>query len=215
MPLMIEAFPLCWPTHKPRTPAMARKRANFSTANKGAQYASRKQLSVYEATRRVLIELEKYKNVGKPIRVPQASIIISTNIPVKRDGLPYRVAVYFSLDNKSYCLPCDKWDRVADNLAAVAAHLNAMRGIERWGVGDSHDVYTGFKALPEVTEAENDIWLILGLNVKPDDAEVVKLAYRNKAKVLHPDMENGDEVAFNTLNESYRKALLFYPNSTN
>lgn len=222
---MIEAFPLYWPVNRPRIKKEDRKSANFHafkderSSYSGNTYRVKKRLSVAEATKRLVSELDKYTKVGHPYRVEPGSIIISSNIPIKKDGLPYSnysnpedpgVAVYFTLDGKPYCLPCDKWDRVEDNIAAIAAHVAAMRGIERWGVGEAHDVYTGFKALPEATEAYMDIWLTLGLSGKPDDVQWVKNAFRHKAGQLHPDKPGGSHEAFTHLQEAYQKALTFF-----
>ena len=64
-------------------------------------------------------------------------IVISTNAELRQDGFPYSnrrapedvgVAVYFTLEGRPYVLPCDKWERVADNLAAIAKHVEAKRG---------------------------------------------------------------------------------------
>jgi hypothetical protein len=214
---MVEAYPLHWPLNKRRTAKESRNRSNFSTQVSGGY--GRRMVTMAEAISRVKSELDKYSRVGKPYRVPPSSVVISTNVPVKKDGLPYSgmaqpedtgAAVYFKLDGKDYCLPCDKWDRVEDNLAAIAAHISAMRGIERWGVGESHDVYTGFAALPESTEAERNIWDVLGLSVKPDNIEAVKKAYRERANVCHPDKPTGSHQSFTELQNAYEKALKFY-----
>lgn len=211
---MIEAYPLHWPTNKARTPATKRQRAHFGTQTKGEYYNSRKQISVYEATSRILAELNKYTRVGQTIRVPKTSIIISTNIPVRKDGLPYSnfrepddpgAAVYFTLDKRPYCLPCDKWDRVADNLAAIAAHIAANRGIERWGVGESIDVYRGFTALPETIESAKNYWEILGFNGQPKTFDEVKAHYRQLLKERHPDT-GGSEEAFHELQGAFEFA---------
>ena len=63
-----------------------------------------------------------------------ANVIVSTNVAVRRDGLPYArqrtpedpgAAVYFKLESvpEGLVLACDRWLRVEDNIAAVAAHI--------------------------------------------------------------------------------------------
>jgi hypothetical protein len=105
------------------------------------------------------------------------------------------VAVYFTLDNKSYCMPCDAWDRAADNLAAVAAHLYCVRGIERYQVGESHDVFTGFRALPSSEPAPRSWYTILGISENATYAEAEK-AYRKRAMECHPDKPGGSNGKF-------------------
>ncbi len=208
----ISRSPLHWPANRLRTPTHKRERAQFSTQDKKG---TRKNLSVADATNRILSELGKYNRTGHSYRVKPDSIIISTNLKYKLDGLPYSgqrepedpgAAVYFTLDGKPYCLPADKWDRVADNLAAIAAHIAANRGIERWGVGQSGDVYAGYAALPPASEpARQTCWEVLGIAPNATPTEIEK-AYRAKAKVAHPDA-GGSEEQMQALNTAKKQAL--------
>jgi hypothetical protein len=95
-------------------------------------------------------------------RLDARNVVISTNLRVRLDSLPASgqrepddpgVAVYFTLDGKRRCLPCDRWDRVADNMIAIAKFIDAMRGQLRWGVGDVGAIFEGFKALPPAEAA--------------------------------------------------------------
>jgi hypothetical protein len=56
--------------------------------------------------------------------------------------------VYFKLHGKDRVLACDKWDRVADNIAAIAAHIDAIRRQDRYGVGTIDQAFAGYSALP-------------------------------------------------------------------
>lgn len=183
------AYPLAWPFEVPRT--KVRTRAAFSkkervygaTPNQG--YAHRtKDLTLADSIARVLAELGRFS---------ARRTVISTNVPVRRDGLPYSdskqpadpgVAVYFVLRKIPYCLPCDRWDRVADNLAAIAAHVGAMRGMERWGVGTVEQSFRGYQALPSPDAVD---WRAEFPRVTTC-AEMEQL-YRERAKALHPDTE--------------------------
>jgi len=49
---------------------------------------------------------------------------------------------------------------------------------------------------------ERDAYETLGLDPGADQ-EAVRSTYRERAKRLHPDAENGDEAAFKRLNEAY------------
>ncbi|RVU01105.1 J domain-containing protein [Mucilaginibacter limnophilus] len=203
----MERYPLNWPANKPRTAAAERKSAAFNKAGK--------PVSVAEGVKRVEAELDSYTKVGRPYRVPLDTVIISTNLSTGVKGKPLSslpepadpgVAVYFQLDGRDYCLPCDKWNRVGDNLAAIAAHINALRGIERWGVGQQHDVYTGFKALPENASPGNgNHWtLVFGLDA---DAmiDVVKDCFKQMAQRYHPDKPHGNENIFKQVNEAWNQ----------
>jgi DnaJ-domain-containing protein 1 len=77
----------------------------------------------------------------------------------------------------------DRYDRVADNLAAIAATLEAMRAIERHGGALILDrVFTGFQALP----APEQPWQVLGLNSHATRDQVEE-AWRRLAAKHHPD----------------------------
>lgn len=67
-----------------------------------------------------------------------ANLVISTNIPLRKDGLPLAnqrklddpgVAVYFTHKGKQMCFACDRWKTVEDNMQAVAKTIDAIRGI--------------------------------------------------------------------------------------
>jgi hypothetical protein len=182
---MTEAYPLQWPPHKPRTKRRERSRfdTRFAVARDGV--------------------FEQIRMLGGQYAV------ISTNITLRRDGLPYAnqpepddpgVAVYFEMKGENKCFSCDRWDRVKDNLRAVEKTIEAMRGIARWGSGDMVDAaFAGFQALPPPW------WLVLGLDARPNDRSAARTAWRNSMKKAHPD--NGgstDRVA--RVNEAYEQA---------
>src|SRR5690349_20455576 len=73
------------------------------------------------------------------------TVVLSTNIPLRLDGIPYAgyrqpedkgVAVYFQYKKESVVLCCDEWNKIEHNILAIAKTVNAMRGIERWGVSE-------------------------------------------------------------------------------
>ena len=201
----ITAYPLSWPLQWPRTPAHERKRAPFGKQGLNTYgYSVKKALSVNDGYQR--LEEELY-------RLGAQRVVISTNIELRKDGQPYAnrrapgdvgVAVYFSLGGTPHCLPCDRWDRVADNLAAVAAHIGALRGIERWGVGDLKAAFAGFKALPE--RGSGRAWYeVLGVDPGADEA-AIRRAYRRRAMETHPD-RGGSKEAFQQVQEALRQGL--------
>jgi hypothetical protein len=85
-------------------------------------------------------------------------VVISSNLELRNDGLPRAsqraptdqgVAVYFNLNGRSQCFPCDRWTTVEHNLWAIAKSIEALRGLERWGAKTMVDAaFRGFQALP-------------------------------------------------------------------
>lgn len=177
-------YPLAWPIGVPRRNRHQRTRAKFGRGGNGTTMSA--------ALHRLSGELRRFGARG---------VCISTNVPTRLDGLPYAntrepddpgVAVYFVRDNKSYCFPCDRWDRVADNLTAVALHLDAMRGMDRWGVGTSDQAFAGYAALPPPASDWRSVFGIHRSTVaSPEEKrkvlEEVEQLYRERAKTMHPD----------------------------
>lgn len=201
--MSVSAYPLSWPLQVPRKAKPSR--ARFSQDGK--------PLSIASARRRLLEEIDKITKNGQPYRVDPDKVVISTNVRTRNDGLPYSnvrepedsaVAVYFDLDGVPHCLPCDAWDRVADNLAAIAAHIGAMRGMERWGVADIRQAFSGFQALPPVAgDAPSAWWVVLGV-AQGADFDTVRAAYQQKRKSTHPD-HGGTTEQFKAVQQAWRQ----------
>jgi len=142
-------YPLAWPPGWPRTPEPQRKYGRFNTKEKMPRqsWARSKSITVAGALKRIQDELDKID-----ARYP----IVSTNVNVRLDGLPRSgereptdpgVCVYFQHQGHPTALPCDRYTTVAGNLAAIAAHLEATRAIERHGVGTTAQMLNAFQAI--------------------------------------------------------------------
>jgi hypothetical protein len=117
--------------------------------------------------------------------------VISSNLELRLDGLPRSgqrepndpgVAIYFDLDGKPHCMPCDTYTTVVQNIAAVAAHIEATRAIQRHGVGTLAEMFAGFTALPPPRSP----WDVLGVP-RGSSRDVIYAAFRDKARKAHPD----------------------------
>ena len=206
---MTQAYPLHWPPGWPR--AKSRKRAKFSrgerqysTAGSGS-WLSKRELSIAEGTQRVIGEL-------RALGVRQGQWIISTNLELRNDGLPRSgqrapedpgVAVYWARGGAHQkVMAIDLYERVADNLAAIAATLNAMRAIERHGGAQILErAFTGFDALPP----PKSCWDILGLRLGASSAQVND-AFRRLARENHPD-NGGTHERMAEINRARNEAL--------
>jgi hypothetical protein len=131
---MIKKYPLSWPSGWKRTVQASRKHGRFVTAGVVTGQFSRtdkKKISVSVATERIFEELRR-------MRVPNGEALISSNLELNSWGIPRGdrgeptdpgVAVYWEARGKPQCMAIDIYHRVADNLAAVAASLEALRAI--------------------------------------------------------------------------------------
>ena len=205
-------YPLAWPSGFPRTPVAARRVPRFSKkADSGYGY---RDLTTLQAFQRLLNEIESFTATGKTYRIFPDDVRVSTNLQVRRgDGRPRQdqrtpsdvgIAVYLQLDGDDYCFPCDRWNSVAGNIAAVAAHLSALRGIERWGVGDLRTAFTGFQALPDPHRV---VWRdVLGYEAgeRPDLADVER-RWKSMRSSRHPD-KGGNAHEFHRVNRAYELA---------
>lgn len=168
-------FPLAWPDGWKRTPGAQRRVSSFRS--RGAA------LTVAGAVERLARELRM---------LGAREETLSTNVPVGVRGYPVSTgpapsdpgaAVYFTLKGEARCLACDKWRSVADNIAAIAQHIDALRRISRYGVGTLDQIFRGYTALPP---SAVDWWLVLG--VKPDATLAeVEAAFVALAREHHPD----------------------------
>ena len=194
------AYPLSWPVGWRRTQSQYRQRSNFSKA--------RNALSVAEGTKRVLDELRRFG-------VPDYKVILSTNIQVRLDGLPYSnqkepqdpgVAVYWKRNGKDQVMATDTYDRVADNLAAIAASLEAMRAIERHGGATILDrAFEGFTALPEPNNWRHVLQMPSDVPTHKTVAEFARDQYKQLALMHHPD-RGGDPAKMAEINAAWEAA---------
>src|SRR6185369_3339882 len=114
------------------------------------------------------------------------------------------VAVYWRNENsdRRQCLAIDRYTRAADNLAAIAATLDAMRAIERHGGGEILDrAFTGFVALT----GPRPWFEVLGVGANAT-RETIEWAYKRKRSEAHPD-NGGSAEAFEEVTRAYQSAI--------
>jgi hypothetical protein len=99
----------------------------------------------------------------------------------------------------------DIYENVADNLAAIAATLEAMRAIERHGGAEILErTFTGFAALPE--KASQPWREVLGIGTENVTSAQVDTAYRKLLFLHHPD-RGGDSNKLQAVVEARKQAL--------
>lgn len=184
------AYPLSWPHGRPQS--SSRAMSKFDT-------------SFTKARDFLIAELE---------RLGTRDALLSTNVPLRLDGPPRGdtsptgspgVAVYFTYKGKSMAFACDRWNRVGDNIHAIAKTIEALRGIARWGTGDMMQAaFAGFSALPAPTAMGKPWREILGCPNAHTRADV-DYAYRAARRRAHPDM-GGSNDAFDQVQKAYEAA---------
>jgi hypothetical protein len=190
------AYPLAWPIGRPRT--KERRKGDFGTTLRSAAPADTppafswhsprktkkpKPVTLAEARERLATELD---------RLQALSPVLSSNVELRINGQPRSggpeprdpgVACYFQLDGKPLVLACDSYTEVAQNVAAIAAHIDAMRRMERYGVASLAQQFTGYLALPAPMVVDD--WReALG---NPRTLAEAEASFRERMKTAHPD----------------------------
>lgn len=204
---MPDSYPLSWPAGWRRTMPGTRQDGRFHVKRTVSSYGSNgssqqsKKLTIAQARERVT---EALRMLGIDAR----QTIISTNLAVRLDGLPKSgqrapqdpgAAVYWKTpkDSTHKVMAVDQYQKVEDNLAAIAATLEAMRAIERHGGAMILErAFTGFAQLP----SPNDWRHVLGFEDTPTFTEA-RARFRELARTRHPDA-GGSEQAMGELNRA-------------
>lgn len=189
-----EAYPLAWPLGRARTPSHRREASAFKTSFAIARDMLRKEVE----------------------RLGGRNLVISTNIPLRQDGLPYAsfrklddegVSIYFTYKGKAMCFACDRWNKVEDNMQAICKTIDALRGIARWGSGDMLEAaFTGFAALAPPSEDWRDVLNVpVGSGNNADQLARARQHYRALASEHHPD-RGGSSAMMTKINAAWQKA---------
>lgn len=172
--LLLEAYPLTWPEAQPRTHAMRRRVSQFVIGFGRARDDLLRELDLLGARQ----------------------VIISSNVPVRRDGLPLAnasepvdpgVALYFERKGKPYAIACDTYQKVRHNLRAIGVTVASLRTIERHGSSRMlEQAFTGFASLP-AHMVEPSWWDVLEISPEASVQDIV-VAHKRLAEKHHPDV---------------------------
>jgi hypothetical protein len=208
-----DAYPLHWPHGWKRTDPHRRREAKFGRASRrysdGSGYVPGRALNVTEAVDRLCEELVR-------MAVDLRTVVISTNVePTLRPRSGQRkpddpgAAVYWkdSFNGKPRAMAIDQYTRVEDNIAALAATIEAMRAIERHGGALIVErAFEGFIALPAPGgTVAREWWDVLGIP-RTASRDEIRAAYRRLASDLHSD-KGGNDAAMAELNVARDRAL--------
>lgn len=195
-----EPFPLQWPENAKRTAPAFRNRSRFGV---------RGQVSFANAHMQLRAELGRFGAVNS---------VITTDLPLRVDGVPYAtgrmvdpgVAVWFVLPDTTgkpseHVFACDVWLSIAENMTGIAKTIEALRGMDRWGVADAVTrAFAGFAALPPGNaeapppapsgpvvrpwrEVLGGTWPPPGVCSDADLLAIANARYRAGVSVAHPD----------------------------
>ncbi len=186
-------FPLAWPESLPRWKG-ARQTGAFRTTLNGAIGNVRDSLRRFGS------------DSGRPIK--DADVVISSNVTLGSEKPEDPgVAVWFTWDGLSICIPVDRYASVAANLQAIHHVLEARRTELRHGtLALVRATFQGFAALP--APGSKRPWrAVLGFAAFDGvSAAEVEARFKKLAKTRHPDA-GGSDAAMAELNAAKADAL--------
>lgn len=193
---MTTAYPLSWPIGVLRN-----------------KYPSRSQFktSISAAVKNVQDELRRFGN-DSGIKVER--VTISSNVTlVDQRPKDTGVACYFRWDGVDCCLAVDRYQKVEENLQAIAKVIEAERTkLRHGGLNIVKAGMRGFAALPPPKdEATGKLkapwWQVLEFDAVPslDNAEA---RYRAMVKECHPDGSRPNNSLFMAITDAIREGRL-------
>jgi hypothetical protein len=150
--MTVESYPLHWPAGWPRSTWPQRGKSRFSGQT-----------------------VSQIKELQRELRLLGArNVVISSNVPVRQDGLPYAdaakrryddpgVAIYFTLKQKPLAMARDRYWTPWENMRSLVLAIESIRSIERHGGQTMMErAFSGFTALPAPNRAGKFLALSLG-----------------------------------------------------
>jgi DnaJ-domain-containing protein 1 len=135
---------------------------------------------------------------------------LSTAAPHRKDGLPYAdsspddpgAVVRWSVDNEQYCVACDQYTWLRDNIRAIGLYIDEKRKMAQRPIQTGQNEF----ATARLPSAGQDDLVAVGpgdsaiddpaavLEVDPDASEaVIRAAYSERVKKAHPDQGGSRE----------------------
>lgn len=169
--------PLKWPANRARHDRYRRRHGRFGHG----------RVILDEARQRLVLELGRLSQ-----RCARYAVLTYDDQQLGPRADP-GAAVYFNLDDRPHCLPCDTYSELGQNVAAIAAHIEATRAVTRHGVGSVAEQFAGFQALPSPT-MERPWRSVFNLGTATVDRATLEAIYRRLARERHPDNGGSDSM---------------------
>lgn len=200
---MIFSSPLNWPDDVPMREDSERKYGKFSK--------ERTMLTIAQAVKRLEQEVDRLGGYNAELSANfsrNAGRAQTIRLEVmKREN--QAVCLRFNIGDQLFVMPMDGYTEAAQNIAGLAAHIEATRAIERHGVATVSQVLNNFAALPPRSGAAaikpkrpwHDV-----LGILPESTlGVAEAVFRELVKLHHPD-HGGDPENYREINEAIREA---------
>jgi len=144
--------------------------------------------------------------------ISEADIRIDNNLRASARPATEDVAISIESKRGPLLFTCSRFTSWKDNVRAIALGLEALRKVDRYGITQSDEQYTGFRALPSATpmlggsmtlEGAAEFLIEHGSTIVQQyivadvigQPSTIDALYRRAAKKLHPDA-GGSEALF-------------------
>lgn len=213
------AYPLKWPLAKPRTPENERLYGRFGYKSRQSWGMSNSDLTIAMAYSRVQEELGMFTRRGHPDRIDWDATVVSTNLKLRMDGAPRSdqrkpedpgAVLYYDLDGDQQVIAVDRYNKVEQNLAAIASILQCLRTMERHDASVMKMAMVGIRGeLPSPETVGTPHWTQLFNVPATADYKQVKMAYKQTRGKYHPDRPStGDVRMFDLCNKAWDQYCL-------
>lgn len=191
-----QAFPLAWPDGWPR--------------HKGGRDSDVRFKGPTFQWDRVYRGLEEEVR-----RIGGGTIVISTNQPLRRDGMPYAqqrnvedvgVAIYFTRDTKALVMAQDRFWSIIGNMRSLTMAIEGLRQMERHGGAVMMErAFSGFLAIapPDWKKPWREA-MVLPADWKGTSRDIKRI-YHQLARLRHPD-NGGTADEMGALNVAFDEA---------
>lgn len=189
---MSSEYPLQWPDNMPRTKTPGADQ--FRTSLNGSLANVKKSLKLFAEDSKHKVE----------------NIVISSNVTLgSQKPKDPGVAVYFSWNGMTTCIPVDRYTKVEANLQAIHHCIEAERvKLRHGGINLVQAAFRGYAALEAPADRPHLSWYtVLGFNLA-DNAprDVVEKAYKRLRGKFHTDnQETGDRAKYDEVQRAWQE----------
>lgn len=180
-----QAYPLMWPANWPKTTRP--QKSQFKTSLSGALKNVKNSLQLLAA------------DSGKKVE----NLTISSNVTLdEQTPRGAGVAVYFTWDGISTCIPVDRYIKVQDNLQAIHHCIEADRTkLRHGGIHQIRATYRGYASLPAPESQPSLWWHVLDID-RDARGGLVEKQYK-KLRSLHHEDHGGDRIKYDAVQKAY------------
>jgi len=206
---MNHEYPLSWPLGFQRT-----KEPKPGRFGKRSNKGGIKKLTISQARKRLNAVISAFTRQNQKWVIDPDDVVIASNLVLKVNGMPRvqgepedsGVCIYLYMDEEPYEFPCDTYSTLADNITAVAEHLESLRTQQRHGVGTRKQAFSGWARLESTTL---DWEKVLGVK-KTDSYRLVKGVANQLMKKYHSDTGTGEDDKFQKVYAAFQLAKSHY-----